>query len=397
MLKAQLAASEAMVKSLTKEKYEAVDAARRFCKKWQTVQAEVEKLKASALDEDDATPEVAPPSEGVWFAGLTTQPPAKSFESESASCGPPFELQDPQDQQTQGSMEKDEETLVVSPSSEVVSVAGSTNKLQLPEIWIIPPAPLDAESEPVLDSSPVSTATTSSFPTSNYLSPPPRFDSHPTRSQSPQHGNTRGHPQSTSPLVEHETTRSTNPGSPPQASRQALFNRLGLRVSVPHPIRWLRARRQRELIDLEDPLSETPGRKVHNARMRLLQAQANGPAHSRPSFNLASAADLESSMIRVSMATNRPRTEASSANWRASNPPRVRVSPDFLRRSADEIGGESRTAVESAMRSSPLGLFAPSSSREVTPPEEAGEPQPTKNTGLKKLFKKGRSVISRFV
>ncbi|KAG8962428.1 hypothetical protein FRC05_005350, partial [Tulasnella sp. 425] len=81
MLKAQLAASEAMVKSLTKEKYEAVDAARRFCKKWETVQAELEKLKASALDEDDATPEVAPPSEGVWCAGLTTQPPVKSFES----------------------------------------------------------------------------------------------------------------------------------------------------------------------------------------------------------------------------------------------------------------------------------------------------------------------------
>ncbi|KAG8951364.1 hypothetical protein FRC04_006135 [Tulasnella sp. 424] len=281
MLKAQLAASEAMVKSLTKEKYEAVDAARRFCKKWQTVQAEVEKLKASALDEDDATPEVAPPSEGVWFAGLTTQPPVKNFEPESASCGLSVELKDPRDQQTQGSMEKDEETRVVSPSSEVVPVAGSTNKLQLPKIRIIPPAPLDAESEPVLDSSPVNTATTSSVPTSNYLSPPPRFDSHPTRSQSPQNGSTRGHPQSTSPLVEHETTRSTNPGSPPQASRQTLFNRLGLRVSVPHPIRWLRARRQRELIDLEDPLSETPGRKVHNARMRLLQAQANGPAHSR--------------------------------------------------------------------------------------------------------------------
>ncbi|KAG8950260.1 hypothetical protein FRC04_007894 [Tulasnella sp. 424] len=242
MLKAQLAASEAMVKQLTKEKWEAVDATRRLKTNWQTALAEIEKLKASALGEDDETPVVAPPSEAVWFAGSTKPPRVQNFESESASCGPSVEPNDPQDREAQGTKEKDEGTPVVSPSSEAVSVAGSTKKLQVPDIRIAPPAPSDADSEEVVDSSPFNTTTsTSYFPAHDYLSPTP---------------------QST-------------------PSRQRVFKGLGLRLRVPHPIRWLRARRQRDLIDLKDPLSESPARKVHNARMRVLQAQANGPAHSR--------------------------------------------------------------------------------------------------------------------
>ncbi|KAG8955001.1 hypothetical protein FRC04_010485 [Tulasnella sp. 424] len=78
-LKTRLAASEAFVKQLTKEKFEAVDTSREL---WLEIKAcsmaggetSVDG-KLGLLDEAEATPGLLPSSEEVWFAGSNQTPP----------------------------------------------------------------------------------------------------------------------------------------------------------------------------------------------------------------------------------------------------------------------------------------------------------------------------------
>ncbi|KAG8950614.1 hypothetical protein FRC04_007238 [Tulasnella sp. 424] len=83
-LKTQLAASEALVKQLTKEKFEAVDASRKLFADVESLQSErnqwmqereVLMAKLGLLDEVEATPGLLPSSEEVWFAGSNQTPP----------------------------------------------------------------------------------------------------------------------------------------------------------------------------------------------------------------------------------------------------------------------------------------------------------------------------------
>ncbi|KAG8954990.1 hypothetical protein FRC04_010474 [Tulasnella sp. 424] len=83
-LKTQLAASEALVKQLTKEKFEAVDASRKLFSDVESLQneqtqwlqeREVLMAKLGLLDEVEATPGLLPSSEEVWFAGSNQTPP----------------------------------------------------------------------------------------------------------------------------------------------------------------------------------------------------------------------------------------------------------------------------------------------------------------------------------
>ncbi|KAG8979438.1 hypothetical protein FRC05_008424 [Tulasnella sp. 425] len=327
-----------------KEKFEAIDASQKL---WldiqylQEQQAEWEKEKKDltakliSREEEEATLVVSPPSEGVWFAGSSKE--RRSLPKAHSSLLSTTHLS-----QRDGNLK--------TPPAE---------ELPVPQIIVSPPTDSDGHPEPEVNKrSKRSPRPSAGGETTNvYLSPPsdppsPRspWASTPSRRALLDALGLPCLPGSPLDLVEPQPTRSVSRPPPPQPDLNDLVSQT---ASVGKDIHL-----------------RSPERRVPHDRSKLPRAHGDGPAS-------------RSHPINAPISTWRSRNAPSeSPNWLASHEPQVDLS--LLRRSASET-----PMVESRGG----GMFMPASSLR----EEAGDPKPQKQSRLRKLLSKGRSVISRIL
>lgn len=419
-LKAQLAASEALVKVLMKEKFEAVSASRRLTldlKNLQDQQDQWSKEKEEMMaklgtgGEDGVpppSPTLSPPSEGAWLAGSSK---TRQLPKRQASLPSPMPIRRRgRNLQTPLSEASQLPELRVSPPASSDSHSPALNEIQntssdssprtstaedaLARIGSIflDSAPLDDGCDPHTTSSsttpssntpsPVNTPTVSYFPTIEYLSPDSCLSPSPRAHRwSHQRGGTIDGTQFVPPIVQYATPPSHICMS--TSSPRTSFNALGASsisggsfrpltppptrsVTSPPPIRLHRP----NLVVLAarfvgvDPCSGYPGRQFLHAHAKSLLTEGNGTEGTSTSINLATALDLHAAMTRVAASTGRPRSASASPIWLASNEPQIElylVNP--LRRSASTIGPTRRYSIMnlrrlSLRRSTTDGVFS---------------------------------------
>ncbi|KAG8954996.1 hypothetical protein FRC04_010480 [Tulasnella sp. 424] len=318
-LKNQLAASEAFVKRLTKEKCEAVDASREL---WLEIKGLLEEHaqwleerralmgKLGLLDEAEATPGLVPSSGGHQVLEVAVSKPAVSGGAHSEPVVSEVDVTD------------DDETLA-----------------RIGSIFLAL-TPVD-DSDDCNTPSPSSTSTPSYFPTIDFTSSPSTSFSPPrAHRRSRQRGN--AFVPFIHPDVEHATPLSApvlrpsfnalglpcTPDSPVHVLAPSSARLVSARAQVPRP--------QPDLIDLasqtvgSDPCPEFPGRRDLNDRAKLFLKEANAAAAagSRPAFNLATGVELHAAMARVSASTARPRLASEFKKWpRGISEPQIRIEP----------------------------------------------------------------------
>ncbi|KAG8976151.1 hypothetical protein FRC05_004400, partial [Tulasnella sp. 425] len=333
-LKTQLAASEAFVKQLTKEKFEAVDTSREL---WLEIKGLLEEHaqcleerrvlmgKLGLLDEAEATPGLLPSSEGVGFAGSNqtlpqTHPPLLS-PIDTTRSHRNLETEVTVGQPAASGCARSEPLV-----SEVDVTDDDETLARIGSIFLA--------LTPVDDRDGCNTPSPSSISTPSYSSrstplPPPR-----AHRRSRQRGN--AFVPFILPDVEHATPLSgpvLRPSLNALAPSPARF--VSARAEVPRP--------QLDLIDLasrtvgSDPCPEFPGRRDLNDRAKSFVKEANAAAAagSRPSFNLATGVELHAAMARVSASTARPRLASEFKKWpRGISEPQIQIEPiDPLRES----------------------------------------------------------------
>ncbi|KAG9018770.1 hypothetical protein FRB90_009774 [Tulasnella sp. 427] len=200
-LKAQLAASEAMVKILMKEKFEAVSASRRLTVDLKNLQEqqsqwseEKERMmaKLQELDEPEEVVTVAPlspPPEGMWFGGSNkTRKPPKEIQSPLAKESPypsspdvhtplpavhwkvpELKISPPRSSDTHSDSEL-HDNQDTNPEISPRTSAGEETLARIGSIFL-DRGPLDDGCDPTSTPSPASTPTASYFPPINHPSP----------------------------------------------------------------------------------------------------------------------------------------------------------------------------------------------------------------------------------